>query len=411
MSSISGHPLKAVKQELQARRQCEELWLQFLTPDEVGLYLDARYPRHQFPSELGRAVHRNTDGNPLFIVNMVDYLVAQGVIAEVDGCWRLRTAVEEIGRGVPESLRQLIEKHIERLSEEQQRLLEVASVAGREFSAAAVAAGLETTVEQVEEACEGLVRRGQFLQAHGPGVLPDGTIAGRYGFLHTLYQGVLYERLPAVRRMRLHRRVGESEERLYGSRAGEIAAELAVHFERGQDAQRAITYLQQAADNVLHRYAHREAIGYQQRALALLQTLPDTQERAQQELVLQVARGVSLSVTEGFGIPEVERAYARARELCQRIGNLPTLVPILYGLWNFYLVRAEFQPTRELAAQMLALAEREQDPAFLLAAHNAQTQTLFEQEDLAAAHWSQLKRCSTLFVPVAGARGAARASA
>ena len=103
--SISGHPLKAVKQELQARRQCEELWLQFLTADEVSQYLATRYPQHRFPLELGRAIHRSTDGNPLFIVNMVDYLVAQGMIVEVDGQGQLQTTVEEVGHGVPESLR------------------------------------------------------------------------------------------------------------------------------------------------------------------------------------------------------------------------------------------------------------------------------------------------------------------
>ena len=104
-----------MKQELVAKGQCEELWLPFLSADDVTHYLTRRYPEHQFPSGLGTAIHRRTDGNPLFVVNMVEYLVAQGVIAEVDGYWRLQTPVDEVGRGVPESLRQLIEKHIERL--------------------------------------------------------------------------------------------------------------------------------------------------------------------------------------------------------------------------------------------------------------------------------------------------------
>ena len=81
--------------------------------------------------------------------------------------------------------------------------------------------------------------------------MPDGTLCGRYKFLHALYQAVLYERMPTMRRLRLHRRVGDSEERAYGDRAREIASELAVHFERGQDAQRAVKYLQFAAENVL----------------------------------------------------------------------------------------------------------------------------------------------------------------
>lgn len=385
--SISSHPLKGVKQELQARGQCEDVWLRFLIPEEVGQYLATRYPNHQFPLNLAQVVHRNTDGNPLFVVNMVDYLTAQNVIGEVEGHWRLRTTIEEVGRGVPESLRQLIEKHVERLSEEQQRLLEVASVVGTAFSAATVAAGIEAQVEQVEEWCEVLAKRGQFLQAQEPSVLPDGTLCGSYKFLHTLYQAVLYERMPTMRRLRLHRRVGDSEERAYGDRAREIASELAVHFERGQDVQRAVKYLQFAAENALSRYAHREAAEYQQRALTLLQSLPDTSARAQQELALQIALAVSLTTTKGFADPGVERAYARARQLCQQIGDVPTLMPVLYGLWNFYLVRPDMQTAQELADQMLVIAQREQDPAFLLAAQNAQTQTLFERGDIAASRF------------------------
>ena len=95
--SLSNHPLRAVKQELVAKGQSEELLLPFLSADDVTHYLTRRYTKHQFPSELGTAIHRSTDGNPLFVVNMVDYLTAQGMLAEVDGHWRLQSPVEEVG--------------------------------------------------------------------------------------------------------------------------------------------------------------------------------------------------------------------------------------------------------------------------------------------------------------------------
>src|SRR4029077_20742295 len=117
-----------------------------------------------------------------------------------------------------------------RVNPDERRILEAASVAGAEFSAAAVAAGIEKTTEVVETHCEGLVRREQFLRVHGTSEWPDGTIAARYGFVHALYQEVLYEQLSATRRIRLHRQIGEQEEQAYGDRAREIAAELAVHF-------------------------------------------------------------------------------------------------------------------------------------------------------------------------------------
>jgi predicted ATPase len=404
--SLSEHPLKGVKQELSAHGQCEEVVVEFLTPQDVGQYLGLRYPQHQFPPALGPAIHRSTDGNPLFMVNLVDYLVAQGVIVEVEGQWRLQRAVEVVTLGVPESLRQLIEKHLERLSQEQQQLLEVASVVGNEFLATAVAAGLGATVEQVEEGCEGLVRHGQFLKAQGPSVLPDGTVAGGYSFLHALYQTVLYERLGAVRRTRLHRQVGEREEEVYGSRAGEIAAELAVHFERGQDFPRAVKYLQQAAENVLQRYAYREAISYLTKGLELLKTLPDTPERTQQELRLQIALGTPLIVTQGYAAPEVEKTYSRALELCRQVGETPQLFHVLMGLIAFHLIRAEHKTAWELGEQLLHLAQSTQRHPFFLWAYCALGEILSSFGEFVSAR-AQLEQGIALYDSQKGGRSSA----
>src|SRR5205823_9161023 len=138
----------------------------------------------------------------------------------------------------------------------------------------------------------------QFLRSQGTKTFPDGTVAGLYSFLHTLYQKVLYDRLAATRRMRLHHRIGAGEEVVYGGRVGEIAAELAVHFERGQDYRRAVQYLGQAAENALRRSAHREAIMHLTKGLELLKALPDTPERTQQELTLQLNLGGALMATQ-----------------------------------------------------------------------------------------------------------------
>lgn len=113
-----------------------------------------------------------------------------------------------------------------------------------------------------------------------------------------------------------------------------------------------------------------------------LKTLPDTLERARLELALQVALGVSFTVPKGFGDPEVEHAYVRARFLCLQLGTPPALVPVLYGFWNFCLVRCDLQAAHEWADQILPIAEQGEDATFLLAAHNAQTQSSFEQGNL-----------------------------
>ena len=271
---ISGHPLRVLKRELQVHGQCQELPLGFLTVDEVSQYLTARFPRHQFPAELVTILHQSTEGNPLFMVTVVNEWVRHEVLIETDGQWRLAIKVTDIAASVPESLRQLIEKQLERLTSEEQHMVEVASVVGGEFSAAIVAAGGDEQIEYIEVWCEGLAKRGQFLRAQGTETLADGTVTGRYIFLHALYQQVLYERLTPVRRIHLHRCTGEWIERVYGSRVGERAAELAMHFEQGQDYQQAVRYLIQAADNAKRRHAYQEEITLLSKALDILKPNP-----------------------------------------------------------------------------------------------------------------------------------------
>src|SRR5262245_48331827 len=213
---------------------------------------------------------------------------------------------------MPASLRQMLETQLDRLRPEERRVLEVGSVAGVAFSAAAVAAGLEDDLMRMDEQCAAVERRSQWLRSCGEQSWPDGTVAGCYGFVHALYQEILYSRLTAARRVRLHRQIGIRVEAGYGPQAGDIAAELAMHFERGRDICRAVTYLRQAADNALRRYANREAIDHLTKGLALLNALPETLERIQQELDLLLALGPALMAAKGYGAPEVERTYVQA---------------------------------------------------------------------------------------------------
>ncbi len=367
---VSGHPLRGMKRELLVHEQCEELPLRFLSDVEVSQYLVARFPRQQLPPELGQAIHRSTEGNPLFMVNVVDYWLGQNVLVETAGQWQLAARVEDVAAGVPESLRQMIEKQLERLTAEERRMLEVAGVAGTDFSTAAVAAALGETEERVEEWCEGLAGQGRFLLARGMDVLADGRATGRYGFIHGLYQQVLYERLAAARRARLHHRIGEWGEGAFSARVKDPAAELAMHFERGQDYPRAIEYLTQAAANAMRRRAPHEAVVLLGRSLTLLKSLPDSPGRAQDELARLVAIGVPLLMTRGYAAEDVERTYARARELCQQVGESPQLLPALAGLFRFYFVRAEFQTARALAEQILRSAEHTRDPMLFLISHS-----------------------------------------
>jgi predicted ATPase len=133
-------------------------------------------------------------------------------------------------------------------------------------------------------------------------------------------------------------------------------------------------------------------------ALHLLASLPDTPDRVQQELTLQMTLGVALMGTKGFSAPEVEQAYARARTLCQQLGDTPQLFPALYGLWSFHLTRTELHTARTLGEHLLRLAHASQDTTLLLQAHQVLGLTLFFQGEGVAAH-EHLQEALTLYDP------------
>ncbi|MGH8569638.1 MAG: ATP-binding protein, partial [Gammaproteobacteria bacterium] len=241
----SARSVRALARGLVHHARGAELPLSGLTLPEVGQYLAARLDLTEM-APLGpwaRLLHQRSDGNPLFIVAMVDDLMSRGVIgpAALEEPWPAPSA--DVAEGVPESLRQLIDHQFDRLSEEERGVLEAASVAGREFSAALVAAALDTDVLLVEGCCEALARRHLFLCSGKGPARPERRLAERYRFLHALHPQILYERLPVSRRRQLHERVGQSKETAFGSRSAEIAAELAVHFEAARDDSRTVHYL------------------------------------------------------------------------------------------------------------------------------------------------------------------------
>jgi tetratricopeptide (TPR) repeat protein len=281
------------------------------------------------------------------------------LIAESKDAWELVVEIKNVEVGVPDSIKQMIEKQVDHLDAEQQRTLETASVAGVEFSAFAVVAGLgEDRGAAVEARCDGLARQRQFIQDCGVQELPNGEAVTRYGFIHALYQNVLYERVSASRRVQLHRRIGERAEEVYGERAREIAAELAMHFERGRDYQRATKYLQQAAVVAQHLYANEDATNLLSHGLALLEQLPPGTKRDAQELNLQLALAPLYRMTKGWTSPEVEQVLDRAMELCDKVGDDTQRAQVFYGLESLYVVQASLEKVQLASDELHRLYQR-----------------------------------------------------
>ncbi len=382
---VRAHPIRTVMTELTQHQHGVELPLDYLSAGEVAAYCRRRLLEKSLSEGLPHVLHQRTRGHPLFLVTIVDEMRRQGLLHKEAGGGDVSKAVETIKGVVPDSLRQIIEQQLHHVGPQDQGLLEAASIAGRVFSAAELAAAVNQAMEDIEARLAMLAHHGQFIEACGLIEWPDGTVAAGYSFLHDLYREILYDRIPPSRQRRWHLQIGARKETGYGARAREVAAELAVHFEQGRDVARALRYLQHAADNALRRSAHTDAIAHLTRALTLLTALPATPERTQQELTLLTALGVPMILTKGHAAPAVETTYARARELCRQVGETPQLFSTLLGLWRFYFTRGQFQTAHELEEQLLSMAESLQDPMLLLRAYHTLAEGLLPRGEFAQA--------------------------
>ena len=388
---VSGHPLKAVKQELLAKQLCRELPLEYLTEAAVSDYLAVTFPGNRFPAGLAGLIHQRTDGNPLFMVNAANYLLESGLIVLRDNTWELSVDINNVELGVPDNIKQMIERHVDHLDAETQRTLEAASVAGLEFSMPALAAGLEEDPHIVEARCNELARERQYIQECGVHDLPNGEVVTRFGWVHALYQNVLYDRLPAARRVKLHRLIAERGEEVYGQRAVEISAELAMHFERGRDYKRAAYYLKTGANNAIRRFAYQEAVDLARRGIELISHLPETREIVNEALCLHLTLGVPLIAIEGYASPNVGKVYTKARELYDQLGDSPDVSEVLWGLWTFHTLSADLETAREIAEEFLRLSERLPYPGLAMRGHWALeiTNTHLGNFELAVDHFEK----------------------
>ncbi len=268
-----------------------------------------------------------------------------------------------------------------------QAVLTIASVEGETFTAEVVA-----RVQQLNE--RGLVqqlsreldKRHRLVTAQILAWLGQQRLSF-YRFRHQLFQHYLYHHLADMERAYLHEAVGSVLEAIYGEQTEPVAVQLARHFEQAGLREKAVNYLLQAGKRAARLSANQEAIAHLTKGLALLETLLDTPERAQKELDLQIALGNALIATKGYAAVEVEQTYNRTQELCQQAypGETSHILPILYGRWAFYLIRAQHQTAQQLAEEFFNLVQQQQDPAIVVA-HRCMGWSFCAGELLSARH-------------------------
>jgi DNA-binding winged helix-turn-helix (wHTH) protein/predicted ATPase len=388
------HPLLILKQDLQIRGRCAELALGPLPAAAVAQYCAQRLGTDE-PSSLRALptlVHERSGGHPLFMTAIVDEIVRREVVVQQPGHRALKAVLDDAAG----SVRGFVAGEFDRLDPDRQRLLEAASVAGREFSVAALAAALMTDAEEVEAAATELARRQQFLCALPAAPSSGSDASARFAFRHDIYREVLHDRLTPGRRSILNRRLGDWLESTRGEMAGEIAGSLAIHFEECGKWLRAARYYRLASEQAQRRHAPREAAAHARRGVACSHRAPLGQEQIREELLLQQALSVAVITSDGFAASELSQVYSRATELCSEAEDIENAVPVLCGLWNLALNQGHGRRASELADQLLSLAEKSSATVPLLQAHLVAAQTRFFHGQPAAAE-SHLVRSLTLY--------------
>jgi DNA-binding SARP family transcriptional activator len=345
-------PVAALVHDLCVRGLCEALPLPRLAAGAVAAYLRARFPAGPLPGDLADVLVQRTGGNPLFMRNLLDHWLADGTLVDADGAVRLTRPRETLEAGVPPTLRAHIRDQLDRLPAEDAEVLGAASVAGRDFSAATLAAALEHDREAVEARCAALSERTPLIEDRA---------GGRHAFPNDLHREVLYELLPPDARARLHARVGAHLADTYGPAAREMAAELGFHFMAGRDPERALRFLRVAAERAFGRNAHAEGIRHLRAALDAAAALGAGTERTRTEVELLSSLGQALVATGGWSAADAEQALLRARSLASRLSDNEPLVSVLLALATLYELRGEFGRAQDMAEECQRLAPSGQD--------------------------------------------------
>jgi class 3 adenylate cyclase len=317
---------------------------------------------------LGDRIRERTGGNPFFIEEVVQALAETESLAGAKGAYRLVRPAGELR--LPATVEAVLAARIDRLAEQAKQVLQTSAVIGREFTEPVLRRVAELSEIDFAAALQTLTSA-EFVYEEA--LYPE----AHYAFKHALTQEVAYNSLLNERRLTLHEQVAEAIAAIFEGRVEEHLSELAHHYTHSRDSRKAIDYSQRAGERAVQLSANAEAIRHLTTALELLKTLPDRPEHVEQELALQVTLAVPLVATKGYAAPEVKDVYARARELCLRVGETPRLFPALRGLWNFTWARGDLSSAQELANQLLALAEGARDSSLLVEAHLACGLTVF----------------------------------
>jgi predicted ATPase len=378
------------KHEWGQKTYYTQLRLAPLGKEEAEEFLDillGEYPRPVGERDRVRGTDNNlhslkqlildkTQGTPFFMEEVIQTLAEEGTLSGERGAYRLARATTTLQ--LPPTVQGILAARIDRLAPDEKALLQQLSVIGRQFPLSLIRQVILQSEADLYRLLASLQRK-EFLYEQP--AFPE----SEYIFKHALTQDVAYGTVLQEQKKLLHEQTAQAIEQMYKDKLEERYGELAHHYQRSGNTEKAVEYLQKAGQQSARRSAPAEAMTYLTTALDLLKTVPTSPVNLQTELTLQITLGPVLIATKGFAAVEVEHAYTRAQELCRQVGDTPQIVPVLVALALFHFARANHKGAHELGKQLLSLADKTQDSALLLEAHRVLAFTALWRGDMVAA--------------------------
>jgi predicted ATPase/DNA-binding SARP family transcriptional activator len=377
------HPLEPVLHELQ--REYGEIFLD-LGQRQDRAFVDALLDSE--PNKLDESfratLFRQTGGHALFTVELLRGMQERGDLAlDEDGAWVAQASLN--WQAMPARIDAVIAERTGRLEEPLRELLRVACVEGETFTGevAARVLGMDER-ETVRRLSSTLAREHRLVRATG---VQQGATGRRsqYRFSHFLIQRHLYNTLDEAERSYLHEEIGAALEAIHGERTQEVAVQLAHHFQEAGLLEKSVRYLKQAGDQAQRLSANLAAVEHYRRALDILLRLPDSKERQQQELALQIALSIPLQLTQGFPSEEARIAFERALALGRGRGHPPEFFPLLGRLAHLQVARAEHRIAQATSDELMRLAYNREEDDILLEAYTMQGICAFFQGNFVTA--------------------------
>jgi class 3 adenylate cyclase/predicted ATPase len=329
----------------------------------------------RLPTEVVAYIVDKTDGVPLFVEELTKSFLEADILQEEADHYRLSGLFEEVG--IPATLKDSLMARLDRLPKVRE-VAQLAAVLGREFAYEKLQALVGVDEETLQDGLAQLVDT-ELLYRRGR------ASGATYSFKHALVQDTAYHSLLRRTRGQYHEQVAQLLVAQYPEVVENEPEVVAHHYTEAGNPEQAVLYWNKAGQRASQHSANLEAVAHFSKGLEVLQTLPDTSERSQRELDMQVELGPVLIAAKGYATQEVEAVYGRARELCEQLEASSEHFVVLRGLEVHYLVRGELQKARGLGKQLLSMAQWEGDAALLVGANHALGQSLFYLGELTAA--------------------------